>query len=156
MPTDCCAGLACLGAVCSVPPSVRFFGPANYERVYKADCPDGTKPIWRFFDWKAITPDTNSKIEFYAETQADPALFSTLAPYPGAIMASDVVQLGTASGPTIPDWVGASVSERLDVDKMLKSQLYVKITIRFVPNTELTKTPVLQNWRQSYSCVPAE
>ena len=133
-----------------------MFRPANYERIYMADCPDGTKPVWRFFDWKAITPDTNSKLEFYAETQADPALFSTLPEYSGAVSANDVVLLGSASGPTLPDWVGASVSERLAVDKMLKSQQYVKITIRFVPNMELTKSPVLQNWRQSYSCEPAE
>ncbi|MES1173750.1 MAG: PA14 domain-containing protein [Myxococcales bacterium] len=155
-PTDCCSGLACIGAVCSTPPSVLVFGPSNYERIYKADCADGTKPVWRFFDWKAITPDTHSKLEFYAETQADPTLFATLPSYPLAVTASDVVLLGTATGPTVADWVGASVSERLDVDKMLKSQLYVKITIRFVPNDELTKSPVLQNWRQSYSCEPAE
>src|SRR6185369_6414272 len=118
--------------VCSVPPLVMVFGAANYERVYKADCPDGTKPVWRFFDWKAITPDTDSKLEFYAETQADPTLFSTLPTYPTVVTGSDAVLLATASGPTKTDWVGASVSERLDSEKMLKSQLYLKITVRFV------------------------
>jgi len=38
----------------------------------------------------------------------------------------------------------------------LKSQEYLKITVRFIPNNEGTASPVLKNWRQSYSCVPAE
>jgi hypothetical protein len=32
----------------------------------------------------------------------------------------------------------------------------LKITIRMVPNDELTASPTLTNWRQNYSCVPAE
>jgi hypothetical protein len=155
-PTDCCTGLACIGAVCSVPPTVLAFAPSNYERIYEADCAEGSKPVWRFFDWKAVTPDTNSELEFYAETQTDPTLFATLPDYPTAVLADDVVFLGTASGPTLTDWVGVSVSERLEADKMLKSQQYLKITIRFVPNSEHTESPVLKNWRQSYSCEPAE
>jgi hypothetical protein len=38
----------------------------------------------------------------------------------------------------------------------LKSQQYLKITVRFSPNDEHTLSPVLNDWRQSYSCVPAE
>jgi hypothetical protein len=38
----------------------------------------------------------------------------------------------------------------------LKSQQYLKVTIRMVPNNQLTASPTLTNWRQNYSCVPAE
>ena len=156
IPTDCCGGLACIAAQCKVPPSVLAFGPANYERVYRADCAEGTKVIWRFFDWKAVTPATNSKLEFFAETQADPANFAVLPAAPSAVVSDSVVKLGVATGPTINDWIGVSVSETLSNEKMLKSQEYLKITIRFVPNDEGNTSPVLKNWRQTYSCVAAE
>jgi len=128
---------------------------ANYERIYKSDCPDGTKVVWRFFDWKTITPDTGSKIEFWAETEADPALFLTLPIAPIAVAANNVVQVGTASGAPVTMFTGNLVDPKLQ-DAMLKSQLYLKVTARFVMNTEKTASPTLTDWRASYSCVPAE
>jgi hypothetical protein len=32
----------------------------------------------------------------------------------------------------------------------------LKITVRFVPNNNGTASPVLNDWRLSYSCPPAE
>jgi len=52
-------------------------------------------------------------------------------------------------------WTGKEVDELLQA-KMLKSQEYLKVTVRFVPNAEYSESPILKNWRQSYSCVPAE
>jgi hypothetical protein len=37
-----------------------------------------------------------------------------------------------------------------------KSEEFLKITVRFIPNDEQTASPVLNDWRQIYSCVPAE
>jgi len=153
--SDCCAGLVCVGAVCATPPPVLVYPPTNYERIYKSDCPDGTKVVWRFFDWKTVTPASNSRIEFYAETQADQTLFSTLPPAPTAVNAMGVVNVGTASGAPITTFTGNSVDQLL-AGQMLKSQQYLKITIRFVINSEGTASPILKDWRQSYSCVPAE
>jgi hypothetical protein len=130
-------------------------GSVNYERIYQSDCPDGTKPVWRFFDWKAITPATNARMEVYAETQADPTLFSVLpvAPYPPATGTGLYVATIDMSNPD--NWVGAAVSPVLDAAG-IKSQVYLKITIRFIANDEGTLSPILKDWRQSYSCVPAE
>ncbi len=153
--TDCCSGLVCVGAVCTAPPSVVTFGNANYERIYKSDCPDGTKVIWRFFDWKTVTPATGSKIEFWAETEADPTLFATLPKAPVAVTATNVVDVGTASGAPVTMFTGNLVDPKLQA-KMLKSQLYLKVTARFIVNTEKTASPTLTDWRASYSCVPAE
>ena len=97
---ECCLGLACVGAVCITPPSATGYAPENFERVYKFDCPIGAKGVWRFFDWKAVTPDSNSMLEFYAETQADPSAFATLPPWPLPIQVGDAVLLGSAKGPT--------------------------------------------------------
>ncbi len=113
--------------------------------------------VWRFFDWQTVTPDTGSKLEVYAETQADSTLFSTLpkAPAPVSLMDSGAVAVGTISGPPITDWTGNAVDPLLQA-QMLKSQRYLKITVRFWPNVEGTASPILKRWRQSYSCVPAE
>jgi len=156
---DCCTGLVCVGASCQLPPPVLVVGSQNYERIYKADCPDGTKPIWRFFDWKTTTPDTDSALEFYAESQADPANFHTLPVAPAPINGAPdgVAFLKTVTGPPVVDWTGADVDVSLQaLDPTQKSQEYLKITIRFIPNAERTKSPILNDWRQIYSCVPAE
>ena len=153
--SECCKGLICVGASCELPPAVFAFGPANYERIYQSGCPGGSKVVWRFFDWKTVTPGTASALEFYAQTEADPDLFSTLPPAPAPVMADGVVLVGSASGAPVTNWTGNAVDGLLAADS-LKSQLYLKITVRFVPNTERTASPILTDWRQSYSCVPAE
>jgi len=153
--SDCCAGLLCVGAVCSAPPPVAGILPQNYERIYQSDCKRGSKVVWRFFDWQTVTPDTDSRLEIFAETQADPSLFSTLPVAPNPVMSDSVVQVGIVTGAPVTTWTGNAVDPLLQ-DKMLKSQEYLKVTVRFVPNTELSASPILKNWRQSYSCVPAE
>ena len=153
--SDCCGGLVCVGAICSLPPPVTGVAPQNYERIYDSDCPDGTKVVWRFFDWQTETPATDSRLEFFAETSANTSQFSTLPVAPNAIMSDTVVSLGWASGAPVTIWTGTAVEPLLQ-DKMLKSQKYLKITVRFMPNTEGNASPILKDWRQSYSCVPAE
>jgi PA14 domain len=155
---DCCLGSVCLTGTCSAPPPILNLGPANYERPYTAVCGSGTKPVWRFFDWETITPATNSKIEFYAQTSATGTDFATLPVYPTAITTgagTGIVYIGTATGASNTTWIGGDVGAAL-VAANLKSQQYLKVTIRMVPNNELTAAPTLTNWRQNYSCVPAE
>ncbi len=154
-PADCCSGLVCLGAACVAPPTVLGYGYENWERIYESDCPDGTKVVWRFFDWQTVTPATGSRLEVFAETQVDPSLFQVLPPAPNLVAATGVVAVGTITGDPVTNWTGNAVDPLLEA-KMLKSQNYLKITIRFIPNSEGTASPVLKNWRQSYSCVPAE
>jgi hypothetical protein len=153
--SDCCFGSICLTGVCAPPPPILVPQPANFERNYNAVCGTGTKPIWRFFDWEDITPGSNSKIEFYAQTSATGTDFATVPNYPTTVSIAGVVKLGTASGAPNPTWIGADVGAALSAAN-LKSQQYLKVTIRMVPNDELTKSPTLTNWRQNYSCVPAE
>ncbi len=152
---DCCIGSVCLTGSCAPPPPILVPAPANYERVYTAVCDNGAKPVWRFFDWEDITPSSNSKIEFYAQTSATGTDFATLPNYPTMVTTAGVVAVGTASGAPNTTWIGGDVGAKL-VTAGLKSQKYLKVTIRMVPNDELTKSPTLTNWRQNYSCVPAE
>ncbi|HEY4104286.1 MAG TPA: PA14 domain-containing protein, partial [Polyangiaceae bacterium] len=156
--TDCCIGSVCLTGTCQPPPAILVMTPANYERNYSAVCGTGTQPVWRFFDWEDITPATSSKIQFYAQTSATGTDFATLPVYPAAVTtgaSSGVVLLGTATGAPNTTWIGSDVGAALTAVG-LKSQQYLKVTIRLVPNNELTASPTLTNWRQSYSCVPAE
>jgi len=153
--SECCADQVCIGATCSSSPSAIGVLPQNYERIYHSDCPDGTKVAWRFFDWQTVTPATDSRLEFFAETAADPSQFSTLPVASNGVMSDTVVSLGSVSGAPVTIWTGTAIEPLLEA-KMLKSQAYLKITVRFVPNTEGNASPILKNWRQSYSCVPAE
>ena len=152
---DCCLGSVCLTGTCSPPPAILLPAPANYERTYQAVCDAGTKAVWRFFDWQTITPSANSKIEFYAQTSATGTDFATVPVYPAMVAIPGVVKLGTASGASNTSWVGSDVGALL-IAAGLKSQQYLKVTIRMVPNDALSASPTLTNWRQNYSCVPAE
>jgi hypothetical protein len=152
---DCCLGSVCLNGTCSPPPAILLPAPANYERSYEAVCGSGTKPVWRFFDWQTVTPTVNSKIEFYAQTSAKGSDFATVPVYPAMVSIPGVVKLGTASGASNTTWVGSDVGALL-LAAGLKSQKYLKVTIRMVPNDALSASPTLTNWRQNYSCVPAE
>ena len=152
---DCCLGSVCLSGLCAPIPPLLVLGPANYERNYSAVCGEGTKVVWRFFDWQTVTPNTNSKIEFYAQTSATGKDFATLPAYPAAVTTPGVVALGSASGAPNTSWIGSDVGKLL-IAAGYKSQQYLKVTIRLVPNNDLTAAPTLTNWRQNYSCVPAE
>jgi len=152
---DCCVGSVCLSGTCAAPPPLLIMGPANYERTYTAVCETGTKAVWRFFDWQTVTPSANSKIEFYAQTSAKGNDFTTLPVYPTTVTTAGVVKLGTATGAPNTSWIGSDVGALLSAAG-LKSQQYLKVTIRMVPNDANSAAPTLTNWRQNYSCVPAE
>ena len=65
------------------------------------------------------------------------------------------MKVGTATGAPITNWTGGDVGALL-LAAGYKSQQYLKITIRFVPNDEQSAGPTLTKWRQNYSCVPTE
>jgi hypothetical protein len=117
-----------------------ILGPSNYERSYEAVCDTGSKAVWRFFDWQTVTPGANSKIEFYAQTSATGTDFAIVPVYPAAVSLPGVIYLGTATGASITTWTGSDVGALL-VAAGLKSQRYLKVTIRMVPNDALTASP---------------
>lgn len=154
--TDCCPGTVCVDSVCEPPPDFDTYQPANVERIYNATCSFDALPVWRFFDWKATTPDTDSAIEFYAQSAPSMEDFVTLPAAPTAVTDSSVVYLGSAQGAGGNGaWVGNDVGALLR-QAGLVGHAYVKITMRFTPNAELTASPVLHDVRFSYSCPPAQ
>jgi hypothetical protein len=110
--------------------------------------------VWRFFDWQANVPD-DAFIEFWAQTVQDPDDFVSISPAPAAVGSSDVVFLGAATAADPAGWVGSEVSQAL-ADEGITSQRYLKITMRFHASSTANLAPVLHDWRQAYSCLPAQ
>jgi hypothetical protein len=156
---DCCIndGLVCGGGICKKPPPIDIsaYAPVNFERVYEGNCPVNFSPIWHFFDWQASAPPVGSYIEFYAQTAADPSQFVTLPEAPDPVTDPSVVYLGAAEPGDPTGWVGSDVAIKL-AEKGIANQQYLKITMRFAPNTAQDASPVLTNWRQAHSCQPSQ
>jgi hypothetical protein len=153
--SDCCFNYPCVSNICTKPPPLATYKPTNFTRQYTAECGKGTKAVWRFFDWKAETPPIGSFIEIYAESKDDPSTFNTLPVAPLPVAISGVVKVATITGNTVTGWVGQDIGALLTAAN-LPQRKYLNITIRFSPNTKLTGTPKLTDWRQAYSCPPAE
>jgi hypothetical protein len=153
--TDCCFNYPCVSNICVKPPPLPTYRPDNFVRDYTAECGRGTLPVWRFFDWKAVTPPIDSAIEIYAESVADPSAFHSLPPAPTVVAIAGVVQVATVTGATIPGWVGQDVGLKLKTAGFAQRK-YLRITARLIPNTKITSTPVMTDWRQAYSCPPSE
>jgi hypothetical protein len=153
--SDCCFNYPCVANVCTKPPPLPSYRPSNFSRVYTAECGKGTKPVWRFFDWKAETPPVDSYIEIYAETSDDPSTFHVVPDAPTAVSITGVVKVATITGATVTGWVGRDVGALLSAAN-LPQRKYLNITVRLAPNTKLTAAPKLTDWRQAYSCPPQE
>lgn len=153
--SDCCFNYPCVANICTKPPPLPTFKPENFKRIYTAECGRGTLPAWRFFDWQAVTPATGSYLEVYAESSDDPSTFHDLPVAPNAVSISGVIKVATVTGATVAGWVGQDIGALLTAAG-LPQRKYLQITVRLKPNVKLTGTPVLTNWRQSYSCPPQD
>jgi hypothetical protein len=143
---DCCGfpSTHCIAGACTPPAPVPNYDPGDFTRDYFGDCPDGTSPTWRFFDWQAVTPG-DSEITFTARTATTSAGLKDAQP----------VLFATAAGPTPKSWVGENVGEALINDNQT-SQLYLRISMHLKPSSDKFATPVLNKWRQSFSCLASQ
>ncbi len=153
---ECCPGTVCADGVCTEPPEFDTYVPANFERVYEADCGIDAAAEWHFFDWKAETPATGSFIEFYVQTADDPDDFYSLPPAPESAAFPGVFLLARVEGPQDPNvWTGVDVGALFKKLEVIEKP-FLKITIRFSPNEELDASPVLRDFRMTFSCPPAQ
>jgi hypothetical protein len=143
---DCCnfPTTVCANNLCTVPPPPpsTSYAETAFIRDYEGICPIGTHVVWRFFDWQTQTPG-DSKITFAVKSADTQAQLPPLAS----------VTIGVASGPPIVTWVGADVGKAL---LPLASRNWLRVTMTFTPTSDKVSSPVLTNWRQSYSCPPSE
>jgi PA14 domain len=152
---DCCFGYPCVANICTKPPPLPTYSPTNFERIYAAECGTGTKPVWRFFDWQAVTPPVGSAIEIYAESSDDQTTFHHLPAAPAAVAISGVVNVFTVTGATVVGWTGKDVGAAFTAAGVVQKK-YLLITLRLIPNLKINATPTLTDWRQAYSCPPQE
>lgn len=153
---ECCSGNVCDDGICARPPPLMLFGAANYERIYESNCEPGKRVNWTFFEYKASVPEVGGSLQFFAESADAPSDFHTLPASPAEVDTPGVVLLGDEPPPgeltkyrTLPmdePFAAANAPDRA----------FLKITVRFVPNSSRTAAPVLSDWRLSFSCPPAE
>jgi hypothetical protein len=153
--SDCCFNYPCVANICTKPPPLPTYTPTNFTRLYTSECGKGTMPVWRFFDWQAETPPVDSYIEVWAQTSDNPASIVALPAAPAPVTTPGAVQLAKITGPTVTGWVGQDVGALLTAAGVVQRK-YLMITLRLAPNLKLTATPKVTDWRQSYSCPPAE
>jgi hypothetical protein len=149
--SDCCTGLVCPsgGGVCVAVPNVTFQGQ-TLTRDYQADCPHGTQPKWRFFEWQATVPASTS-IAFSVQsklTAAEPYQPSTPLPLSTATPATGTGPGTWYRGPNTVEQAFANASSSV------ASGPFLRITMAFNPTA--TAAPTLHEWRQIFDCVPAE
>jgi hypothetical protein len=152
--SDCCFGNPCVANLCTKPPPLPTFNPANFTRQYASECGTGTLPVWRFFDWQATTP-ADSYIEIWAETSDDPSTFRSLPPAPDAVAITGVVKVFTISGASMMGWTGRDVGAAFTAANVAQHK-FLQITARLVPTSNHADTPIFSAWRQAYSCPPQE
>jgi hypothetical protein len=153
---DCCAGNICDDGICAMPPALARFSAANFERVYESECDSGKKVDWTLFEYKATAPEVGGSLQFYAESADTAAELHTLPTGPTAVTQAGVVHLGTQLPPgDLTKWTTVPLDKLLEEAEVVDRK-FLKITMRFIPNQNGTAAPVLSDWRQSFSCPPAE
>jgi hypothetical protein len=153
---ECCSGNVCDDGICAKPPALVRFTAANYERIYESNCAPGRQPNWTFVEYKASVPETGGALEFFAESADAMADFHTLPAGPGAVTTDGVVLLGSQGPPgSLTEFTTLPMDAAFEAANAPDRKL-LKLTVRFVPNNNGTAAPVLQDWRLSFSCPPAE
>jgi hypothetical protein len=133
----------CVGTV--APPPAVSLQPTTFTYDYEGICPLGTQAEWEFFSWQATVP-TGTSIVFKAqtaETQAD-------------LAAATQVSAGTATTTTAtwtsdPNTVNYYLTN--NSPSILNSH-WLRISMTLNPSG-LT-TPIVNQWKQTYDCKPAE
>lgn len=148
---NCCnfgAGARCSNGVCAAPPPIVNYVQSVFIREFTAVCAPQKKPVWRWFDWQAQTPNGTS-ITFKAATKQ-----LVNDPY------GPDVSIGAMVPP--PNQTATWVSGPKTVDDALVasnqvSKNILRVTMTLIPKTTApTAAPTLTNWRQSYDCVDAQ
>jgi hypothetical protein len=158
---QCCSGTCPAGGgVCFIPPlpTVPSYGVATTTRDYVANCPTGTQPAWRHFEWQATTP-TGTSIDFRVQTSPDPMTTAYTPAPPGRLLATAQVAMMPVSASGPGTWYRGSQT----VDQVLASATpplpswnYLRVVMRFNPNMAGSAAPTLHQWRQIYDCLPAQ
>ena len=148
---NCCnfgAGSRCSNGACAPPPPIVNYVQSTFVREFTAVCAAQKRPIWRWFDWQASTPNGTS-ISFKAATKEKPADVYGADVAIGAMIPPPNQTVTWTSGPkTVDDALLANAQV---------SRTMLRVTMTLTPKTTApTAAPILTNWRQGYDCVDAQ
>jgi hypothetical protein len=142
---DCCgAGSSCVSQKCVAVPN--YAASATYTRDFVASCKEGFKPRWGLFSYHLTTP-SSSHIAFSAKTAATSADLATAMAV--ALKDSTGDNYGAAAE-------AVDVGAKLEADKVAYSLAYLRVSMTLSPSAGGAVAPILHDWKQRYSCVPAE
>jgi len=134
------------------------YEPATFIQDYTANCSEGTKPVWREFDWQASIPDSASIVitAQSGDTVATlkPAMPLTLA----TVTASTDVGSGTKFDFALIDTgKGATTAGAFNTaSPFVPSRNLLRLSITLNPTGDNLAAPTLLKWKVQYDCAPAE
>jgi hypothetical protein len=127
------------------------YGANTRSEVYEATCGKGFKPQWGYLTYSSTTP-LDSSIEFRvraATTQAGLAMATPQLVATAHTSPSDT-QVCALTGPT-----GCPI----DLYALFGSSAgapFMQLDVTMYPSSNKSTTPMLEDWKVSYSCPPAE
>jgi hypothetical protein len=136
-------------------------GDGTFTRDYRIDCPVGTRPVWGYWSWDAITP-SDSTIDFMVtsgntvtelNTNTPKPLVFTNPPGPMSLVGTPV---GVKSTPVNTQVGFAFVDTSLALGGLPRNTAYVRVRARMKGGPTTGAIPTLKKWNQEVSCVPAE
>jgi len=141
------------------PAVVPGYEAATFVQDYTADCSDGTKPVWREFDWQALIPDSASIVI----TAQSGDTIATLSPAVPLKLATATTDTNVGSGGTLFDYAlidagkGNGGSGPFDsASPPTPSRNLLRLAITLNPTGDNIAAPTLRKWKVQYDCVPAE
>jgi hypothetical protein len=141
---DCCGSSPCLDNVCQTP--VTYASPATFVRDFVAECPYQYHPRWGLFSFHLTTPES-SHLAFSAQTAAD---FDELE------SATKIALVDSNQDNYGQDPQTVDVGAKLTAAGKPNSFPYLRISMTFYPSGDGLFAPILHDWEQRYTCVPAE
>jgi hypothetical protein len=135
------------------------YDPATFVQDYTANCQNGTKPVWREFDWQASIPDTASIVI----TAQSGESIATLAPAMPLALATATSSTNIGASGTNFDFAlidtgkGASTAGVFNTaSPEVPSRNLLRITITLNPTGDNLVAPALLKWKVQYDCSPGE
>jgi hypothetical protein len=143
----------------AVPAVVPGYNPATFVQDYTANCGDGTKPVWREFDWQASIPNTAS-VTVMAQSGDTVATLAPAMPLTvvNATTSTNVGPTGTSFDYALIDaGQGTTPSGAFNTaSPIVPSRNLLRLTITLTPTSDNLTAPTLLQWKVQYDCRPAE
>jgi len=142
------------------------YAESTFTEDFSADCPDGTRVVWRELDWSSVVPDTAS-IAFSVQTAAFAADGGSPDWAGAEAVALPTDTTGTANGYSLIDTVmllgdGGPVPATTvagafnQASPPVVSRANLRLTVTLNPTTDRTAAPTLLGWSVKSDCLPSE